>query len=359
MAAIGRITVEGFKSIGSLQDLKLRQMNILIGANGSGKSSFLAALRTMRMCVLGGTYEYVQRQGGADRILHFGSKVTSRIGFRIKFRNDPTEYSLRMVPDSADHLNPGFTIPVSKETAEFHRQHLASGSGDTLTQFLRDRLENWRKYHFHDTSATAPIKRTADLHDNRYFRKDGSNIAPFLYRIRHRHEDTYDIIRRTVRLAAPFLEDFALKPLALNEDKIRLEWRHVGSDAYFDASSLSDGSLRFIALATALLQPLTLRPSVILLDEPELGLHPYAIGLLASLLRRASADSQVIVATQSPTLLDHFEPEEVLVADRVEGATQMRRLARAELEAWLDDYSLGQLWEKNELGGRPAPEDVG
>ena len=177
--------------------------------------------------------------------------------------------------------------------------------------------------------------------------------------MRKKHEASYTQIRRTIQLAAPFFEDFALEPLALNEDTIRIEWRHAGSDAYFDASSLSDGSLRFIALATLLLQPASLRPSLILLDEPELGLHPYAITLLASLLKQAYVESQIIVATQSPILLDHFEPEDVLVAERVNGATELRRLDGEALKVWLEDYSLGQLWEKNELGGRPSAENKG
>ena len=134
-----------------------------------------------------------------------------------------------------------------------------------------------------------------------------------------------------------------------------MEWRHKGSDQYFDASSLSDGTLRFIALATLFLQPAELCPSLILVDEPELGLHPYAIEMLASLIRQASLTTQVIVSTQSSLLLDHFAPEDVLVADLVDGGTQLKRLESTELTRWLEDYSLGQLWEKNELGGQPVP----
>ena len=201
------------------------------------------------------------------------------------------------------------------------------------------------------------MKKTADLNDNRFFRPGGANLAPFLYYLREKHESSYSLIRRTVQRVAPFFDDFVLAPQRLNEDKIRLEWQHKGTDAYFDAASLSDGSLRFIALATLLLQPESLRPSVILLDEPELGLHPYAITMLASLLKQAAAQTQIILATQSPFLLDHFEPEDVLVADRVNGQTQLTRLDTPSLETWLQDYSLGQLWEKNEIGGRPAPEE--
>ena len=132
----------------------------------------------------------------------------------------------------------------------------------------------------------------------------------------------------------------------------------MGSDVYFNASSLSDGTLRFIVLATLLLQPASLRPSVILLDEPELGLHPYAITMVASLVKQASVETQIVLSTQSPLLLDHFEPDDVLVADRVAGATELHRLDVGKLERWLKDYSLGQLWRKNELGGRPSPENA-
>ena len=200
------------------------------------------------------------------------------------------------------------------------------------------------------------MKKTADVDDNRYLRPDGSNLPAFLYSIRMNHEDSYRLITRTVRQVAPFFEDFELEPQQLNPDKIRLEWSHVGTDAYFDASSMSGGTLRFIALATLFLQPQIFRPSLILVDEPELGMNPYAITLLASLMKQASAQTQVIVSTQSSLLLDHFEPEDVLVADRVDGGTQFTRLDSAKLESWLDEYSLGQLWEKNEIGGRPRSE---
>lgn len=200
------------------------------------------------------------------------------------------------------------------------------------------------------------MKKTADVNDNRYLRSDGSNLAAFLYYLRRKHESAYSLIRRTAQRAAPFFDDFLLEPQKLNPDKIRLEWKHKGSDAYFDASSLSDGTLRFMALATLFLQPDEYRPSVILVDEPEIGLHPYAITLLASLVKQASIKTQVIVSTQSPLLLDHFQPEDVLVADRVDGGTQFTRLESMRLTTWLEDYSLGQLWEKNELGGRPGAE---
>ena len=205
-----------------------------------------------------------------------------------------------------------------------------TGSNPLPPEHIRGLIEGLQPYHFHDTGSTSPMKTTADVNDNRYLRPDGSNLAAFLFLLREKHGGSCTQIRRTIQLAAPFFDDFTLEPLALNEDKIRLEWRHSGSDAYFDASSLSDGTLRFIALTTLLLQPASLRPSVVLLDEPELGLHPHAITLLASMLKQASVGSQIIVATQSPVLLDHFEPEDVIVADRVEGGNDAPKAGRRE-----------------------------
>ena len=363
MTAIREISIVGFRSIAAIKELKLRSINVLIGANGSGKSNFLGALDLFRIAVTASYQmpDYVSRSGGANRLLHFGSKVTSKIKFRVafgdEFDNHFADYSIEMHQAADDNL----FCSVTQKAATLP-QHLAGteevpNTAEPPVEILRTKMDGWRLYHFYDTGRTSPMKNTADVHDNRQLRADGSNLGAFLFLLSKKHRNAYTQIRQTVRLTAPFFDDFVLQPSELNEEKIRLEWRHRGSDAYFSASSLSDGSLRFIAIATLLLQPESLRPSLILLDEPELGLHPYAITLLASLIKGASHTSQIIVATQSPLLLDHFEPEDVLVAERAEGATQLRRLDSSKLTAWLKDYSLGQLWEKNEFGGRPSREN--
>ena len=339
---ITSISIEGFKSIERIQDLPLRPINVLIGANGSGKSNFIGAFSLLQAERDNAVGEYVERSGGADRILHFGSKVTRAVQVGVTFHGSGNRFELSLEAAEADRLVVTSNVAL----------------GDRMSQFLRDQLHRFRVYHFHDTSLTSPMKRTADLHDNRYLREDGSNLAAFLYRLGKKEQASYDMIVRTVRLVAPFFDDFVLAPQALNEDKIRLQWRHRGSDAYFDASSLSDGSLRFMALATLLLQPANLQPSVILLDEPELGLHPYAITIFCSLVKQCSADKQIVLATQSPLVVDHFDPEDVLVADRVDGRTELTRLEPDRLAKWLQDYSLGELWQKNEIGGRPAPETL-
>lgn len=369
MSALDWITVKGFKSIRSIERLEIRPINVLIGANGSGKSNFIGVFSFLNAICAGDLENYVSQNGNANRILHFGSRITPQLVIHISFQNERNQYEIVLNADDFDGLYPSdervyfwdkakhaqpYEKSLNRQGGEVGISSSQSKSG--IPWHVRRALDSWRLYHFHDTSSKSPMKQTMQLDDNRYLRPDGSNLAPFLYFLREKHGKSYDMIRRTVKLVAPFFDDFNLEPRALHEDQIRLEWRHHGTDSYFDATSLSDGSLRFIALATLLLQPKKLRPSVVLLDEPELGLHPSAITILASLIKHASVETQIVLATQSSLFLDQFNPEDVLVAARMEGATQFTRLEEEKLKNWLADYSLGELWEKNEFGGRPAPE---
>ena len=380
MQELANITIKGFRSIAAIENLALGAINVLIGPNGSGKSNFVSVFSFLQAIREGRLQDYVQRSGGADRLLYFGAKTTPTMEIALSFTNsDETKngYQIQLAPTALDQLAPKqgdmhgggesvyywdtsihdspHKVVLIPPTAQGLEAEITSSASHTA-YYVRRHLSSWLVYHFHDTSAASAMKRTADLNDNRFLRPDGSNLPAFLYYLRERHNGAYALIRGAVRQVAPFFNDFQLEPLRLDESKIRLEWRHEGSDDYFDVSAFSDGTLRFIAMAALLQQPQELRPTVILIDEPEMGLHPYAITLLASLIKQASAASQVIVSTQSSLLLDHFEPEDVLVADRVNGATELRRLDSAKLEEWLEDYSLGQLWEKNEIGGRPRSE---
>ncbi len=369
MPELDTITIEGFKSIASVKELRLRDINIVIGANGSGKSNFIGVFSFLNSIREGRLQDYVAKAGGAEKVLHFGSKTTDKIHLHISFKEGENQYEIELQPTSSDELTPTsefvyywdkakyplgpYGEGLTRSGKEAGISELSESNRKGVAKYVRDHVDRWRLYHFHDTSSSSPMKKTADVEDNKYLRPDGSNLSAFLHFLKKKDASSYHLIRATIQRVAPFFDDFQLEPSALNQDKIRLEWRHKKSDAYFDASSLSDGTLRFIALATLLLQPEKLRPSVILIDEPELGLHPFAITMLASLIKQAAINTQVVLSTQSPFLLDHFEPEDVLVADRVDGGTQLTRCDSAQLESWLQDYSLGQLWEKNELGGRP------
>ena len=354
--SLDSISVEGFRSIARLDRLRLRPINVLIGANGSGKSNLIQAFDLLRASHLDRLDEFVARTGGADRNLCFGAKATTRLRLGIAFKDGKTyEIELRPTPDDRLSLRQHFVGPLPP--------HLASSVGDMdepariFEAMQQERLDRLRVYHFDDVgNVGSPMLRTAQLHDNRFLRGSGENIAAFLYYLKKKAPTAYRDIQQTLRLAAPFFDDFILEPQALNENMIRLAWRHRTSDAHFDISAFSDGTRRFLALATLLLQPATLRPSVILLDEPELGLHPYALTLLCELIKSVAVETQVVLATQSPFLVDHFEPEDIIVVDRVDGRSEFKRPSTQQLKSWLNDYSLGDLWLMNELGGRPSYE---
>jgi len=326
------ITIEGFKSIRSIKDFPLRQINLLIGANGSGKSNFLEAFRFLGEAHEGRMEYYVEHFGGANELLHFGSKTTQRV-----------YVGLRSSSGLSISMDYRYTVNDSL-------------SGNNSRGWNERGSPSFNRYRFRDTGDDSPFRNTNELDNNRSLYRLGGNLAAFLYRLKLQYRESYDLIRKTVQQVAPFFDDFDLEPLALNPNTNKLKWWHKRSDRPWNASSFSDGTLTFIALATLFLQPVELRASVILVDEPELGLHPFAIGLLASLIKQASIDTQVIAATQSPLLLDYFDPEDVLVADRIDGATTIRRLEPEPLAEWLKEYSLGQLWEKGELEGRPGKE---
>lgn len=356
MHRLDRIRVAGFRSIKD-QTVELRPLNLLIGANGSGKSNFMGIFRLLSEIVNGRLQISVAQSGGAGQLLHFGRKVTEAIQLELEW--DDCGYACDLIPTTGESLvfaresHHTTNLRASSEDGVGNKEsRLVIPSNIPGSDLVRRSLLGLKVYHFDDTSVSARVRQAADLHDNTFLRSDASNLAALLYRLQETRPDVFRNLTDVIRLVAPFWWRFQLQPDRLNPEKIRLEWQEEGSDAYFNAHALSDGTLRFICLATLLLQPEL--PSTILLDEPELGLHPYAIAVLADLLRSAATRTQVIVSTQSVTLVNQFDPEDMLMVDRAEGASVFRRLSHEEIDTWLDDYSLGELWEKNVLGGRPG-----
>lgn len=364
---IDKITLKGFKSIRSLEDFPLRRLNILIGANGAGKSNFVSFFVFLREAVEERLALYVAKKGGADEHLFMGAKITQHIHAHLHFGLNSYEFSLQPTRHDAfvyadERIrfkgSGGPASPVDRSIGTGHREarlkeQLKDDRNKTISGYIYGAVSNWTVYHVHDTSDTAAMRRSGSVRDNEYLRPDGANLAAFLLLLRDEHLSVYEKIRDTVRLATPFFDDFKFRPKPSNGDEtLQLEWMQRGSDYAFHVGQLSDGTLRFIALTTALLQPNP--PATILLDEPELGLHPYALNLLAELLKKAATQTQIIVSTQSAPLLDNFDAEDVIVVEREDGASAFKRLASSDLGEWLKDYSLGELWQKNVIGGRPS-----
>jgi predicted ATPase len=358
---LARVEVEGFKSIRQTS-IDLHELNLMIGANGSGKSNLIAAFGMIKQVVAGRLQAHVAKKGGAAAFLHKGPKHTDAIRLKLDFGSNLYEAKLEFAQDDTFFFasedcffrGPGHLRPYSVHLGSGHKesQLRSSAAREPVARYVLEAMESWDVFHFHDTSDEAAVKRRSNVDDNSRLRPDASHLAAFLYALSDTHPDAYRRIVAAIRQVAPFFDDFRLKPDRIRNDEIQLEWVEKGSDEYFNAHALSDGTLRFICLATLLLQPRP--PSLILIDEPELGLHPYAIHQLAGLFRSAATKAQLLVATQSVTLINQFEPDHIVVVDRIADRSSFRRINETEIEAWTDSYSLGELWEKAVLGGRPA-----
>jgi predicted ATPase len=366
-AKLTRIRVAGFRS---LRDVTLEPtpVTVLIGPNGAGKSNLLWALEMTRMLAFEALQLFVSERGGATYLMHYGPRQTPAIDLALEFSTDKAEnaYQARLGYGADESLI------FLEERAGFRRTqeqpwswyplgagHRESRLGEEAPKHRTPQTVRWllrqvNFYHFHDTSRRSPLRTRAynDSADN-YLRSDGSNLPAFLLSLREGtdagSQAAWKRIQGLVRLVAPFIRE--LSP-HVHVRGIDLNWIDDRGET-FGPAHMSDGTLRALALITALGQPADRLPLMSCIDEPELGLHPAALELLCSLIRSVTAHRQVIVSTQSPVVLDHFEPDQVVVAERVDSATQLRRLDAGALAAWLEDYSLSELFDKNILGGRP------
>lgn len=338
-AILKRLKLSGFRSIKEM-DLELGPVNVLIGGNGSGKSNLLSFFRLLVAIRRMSLEEAVIREGGASQLLHYGPKKTEEIEAKLTFEGGRWAgvHEVKLVHQAPQGLTVVKDYGHPKET-----------SWTALVNEIR-----WGAYHFNDTGPTSPIHGQCYIHDNHELASDARNLSAYLYMLRETRPEYYDRIVATIRLAVPFFGDFELKPLEVKPDDIMLDWQERESEYTFRSNQLSDGALRFAAVATLLLQPEKRLPWLIAIDEPELGLHPYALEVIANLLSAVSVHTQVIVATQSAALVDFFDPEQVIVVDRKEGESTFTRLKPEALRGWLEDYTLSELWEKNVIGGRPA-----
>jgi predicted ATPase len=391
------ISIKGFKSIREL-DLDLSPINVLIGANGSGKSNFISFFKLLHWMMRspGQLQFFVGQSGGANSFLFDGAVFTKKIQSNLQFESTSGQYNYSfelayaasdtfifseekfgdLLNSSSDHVVPKnsssideypniqqldnsplnlrtLNLNLTKERISGYRESRLIDLGTSGSQVARNiflLMQNFASHQFHDTSQTARLKQRCSIYDNQNLKEDAGNLAAFLLQIRVYHPRYYQRIVDTIRQIAPLFADFVLEPM---NNTILLQWREIGTDLVFSPHQASDGTLRAMALVTLLLQPPDSLPDVLILDEPELGLHPYAIDVVGSLINGVSNRCQVILATQSPLLVDCFEPEEIIVVERNNRESSFKRLVQADLEDWLEEYSLSELWNKNVIGGRP------
>ena len=361
---IEKVIIKNYKSIKNA-DITLRNINVLIGMNGAGKSNLISFFEMVKELYNQRLNNYVIRNGGVDRLLFNGKKYSDRIEALIDFDNrNAIQFSIApamgdkvFIEYFRDYFNSAYDEDKNYESwneKEWESDVVESNLCNNTTSragYLRYFFYNFTIYHFHDTSMTSKMRGICAINDNEYLRSDASNLAACLYLMKEREPKNFKILEGTIRLIAPYFKCFRLSPDRLNNTNIQIEWEEVDTDAYRDAYSFSDGTMRFIALATLLLQEN--KPKVIIIDEPELGLHPVAIEKLVALVKMAASESQIILATQSTSLVNLFDAEDVLVANKVHGETSYKRFSEDDLKDWLTDYNMGDIWEKNLIGGRP------
>ena len=364
---IDHVRIQGFRSLADIELSGIPKATVLIGANGSGKSNFIRffemlswMLRSRKLA------EFVGKQGGADDQLFGGNRHTPRIEAEIRLRTESGNNDYRFMlsyahPDRFIFTDEAFRFSRREFNTEADWQTLGSthleakiveeAQSNKTAWVIVNLLRNCAVYQFHDTSDESDFKKNWDAEDSNQLRSHGGNLAAVLHRLERDDIKRFELICRHVGRVLPAFDRFQIEE---RYGRVFLRWKAKGMEKTFGAHLTSDGSLRFFALVTLLNLPPEMLPDVLLLDEPELGLHPAAIALIGGMIKALAEERQIIVATQSPLLVDSFGLDEIFVLDLHDGRTEFRKLTPDDYRVWLDDnFTPGELWQKNLLGGRP------
>lgn len=365
-ARIKAVRVKGFRSLADIKLEEVPQAAVLIGANGSGKSNFIRFFEMLSWMLKSHRLdEFVQRQGGASDQLFGGVEQTRHIDATVTMetKDGLNEYKFTLTfahPDRFIFTNEAFRYDDYYRKTTPGWTHLGSGhaeakiieerSSDKTAKVIVWLLNNCAVYQFHDTSDSSNFKKKWEAEDNNYLKSHGGNLAAVLYRLEQEDSKRFDLICRQINRVLPVFDRFQIEE---SYGKVSLRWKAKDTSQTFGAHVTSDGSLRFFALVTLLNLPSEMLSNVILLDEPELGLHPAAVNLIASMVKSLAEERQVIVATQSPLFVDSFDLEDILVLELQGGRSHFHKLEPEKYQNWLDSFTIGELWQKNLLGGRP------
>lgn len=329
------ISIEGFKSIKSIVDLKMKPLNVIIGSNDTGKSNFLDFFKMLRAVGEGTLDAWTILEDGQDAVFHNGIDNTKEIIGELAFDNDLLKIRLGM-----NKYNKRIFLPpvIHGQTQE----NLGFLSGIRCYP----PYNHLPGYRSHDIGCL-------DCYDITQPLPDLFSLAPALYAISRTDKKILYRIEQIIRFVSPSFDGFVFDDQAQvhHQPFVQMRWKRKGSEQTIALDKMSHGTLRFAVLATALMQPVM--PPMILIESPELDLGPRAIAILADLFRAASEQTQIIVVTQSSALVDHLDIENLIVAEniRIDG-TQLMRPKAEEYAEWLKDYSLGELWRKNVFGSK-------
>ena len=342
------IEIKGYKSIKSAK-IDFNPINILIGANGSGKSNFISFFEFLNRLYDRKLNEYINLNGGDNKFLHKGKKITKEIYFRTEFDNGKNGYSATLTSGTDNLIFTDERLIFNKDNGSdiSHSENEArlKTTDNYRAGYVINYLNGFRKYHFHDTGSQSPFTQLSNINNDIYYLYEkGNNLAAFLCGIQSTNKKVYNIILKTIQSIAPYFSDFYFQPNS--ENYVRLQWKDKFSDIIYGVNDLSDGTIRFIALTTLFMQPNL--PKTIIIDEPELGLHPTAILKLSGMIKSVSLKGcQVILATQSTDLISNFNPGDIITVDQIDGESIFNRLDNEALSEWLEEYTIDELWKRN------------
>ena len=372
----------GFRSLADVDLCNLRDANVLVGANGAGKSNFIRFFEMLNWMLRSRLGEFIGTRGGADDQLYSGKSVTPGMDAQLALRTEAGRIDYRFAlthahPDRFVFSDEAFRSIVTP-AADAPWQHVACGQPEaaivdiaqgspsqgvnpTIAGVIAHFLRNCSVHQFHDTSDTSDFRKPCDIADNNCLRTHCGNLAAVLHRLEQEDLGRFELICRHIRRVLPMFDRFRIVE---SHGQVSLRWTAVGMDKTYGAHVTSDASLRFFALVTLLNLPPEMLPSVLLLDGPDLGLHPAAVTLVGGMIKSLAADRQIIVATQSPLLVDAFDLEEIMVLELADGRTTFTRPEAADFGRWLEDgYTTGEIWQeephRRESVIRPAASTEG
>lgn len=365
---IHSLHIKGFRSLADVRIAKLPNPAVLLGANGSGKSNLLRFFEMVTsMLQQPGLGHFVQFHGGADDQLFQGTVATSRIDASVGLLAEAAQHEYRF---SLEYAHPDRLLFADEalgfgqaENMVWHRfggghdeaklpyaKTETDGACEIAARRFKGFFEHCVVHQFHDTSATSRLKVRWDAEESFRLLPHGGNLPSVLLYLSRHDKERFDAICYYVSRILPGFRRFEIEEA---HGKTLLRWQASGSSKTIGPHLTSDGSLRFFALVTLLNLPAEVLPEIVLLDEPELGLHASAITLIAEMVKSVALKRQVVVATQSPIFVDFFRPHELVVLELDAGQTLVRRPEELDLGPWLEEYTTGEIWRKNLIGGRP------
>ena len=377
----GSLKVQGFRRLADVE-LPLRPLSVMIGANGAGKTSVLDVLSLLASSAQSKLGESISEHGGIGSLLTCDRAEELGLGITMEVDgHEPLEYEMWLRPQGIAHAIREETL---KQTRKPHpKPFLHINSLQNRVQYynpkekkllaptwehnpletslaqvpkmfeepedFRRRLASSTFYHVLNVDARSPVRLPQSMGPAELPGRNGENLVPCLYYLRETNRDRFEAIEDSLRAAFPRFERLDFPPVAAGT--LALAWRERGFSRPLYAHQLSEGTLRFLWLTTLLQSPgLT---ALTLLDEPEVSLHPELLSLLGDQLREASQRTQLVVATHSDTLIRFLEPPEVVVLDLTDdGMATVTRADHLDLDQWLKDYSLDELWRNGRMGAR-------